>query len=66
MHRLTYIDFKKIRFLNLFDMLLLLLVCWWRNLIGIRCNDPMCDTYVLNYILILCNHMMYLCKYLIS
>jgi len=51
--------------LNLLDMLLVLHIYRWRNLLGIQSNDPSCYTYIPNHILIVSNHMIHLYKYLI-
>ena len=48
--------------LNMLVMLLVLHVFKRRNLLRIPSNDSTCDTHVPNQLLIICNHMMHICK----
>jgi hypothetical protein len=66
MHRFTYIDYKKdLITYGILNMLFVLYVCGWRNILEIQYNDPTHNTRVLNHILLICSHKMYLYKYLI-
>ena len=38
------------------------MIFWIWNLLGILSNDPTCDTHVPNQLLLICNHMMHICK----